>query len=58
VIAVRDYLERHPERTSETPSWIANTLWAYELVEWKPNQYDVAAALGELAVAQERKDAA
>jgi hypothetical protein len=57
-IAVRDYRKRYPERSHETPSWLATTLWCYELVEWKPNQYDVAAALGELAAAQERKDAA
>jgi hypothetical protein len=57
VIAVRDYLERHPELARETPSWLATTLWCCELVEWKPSQYHVAAALGELAAAQERKDA-
>jgi hypothetical protein len=57
-IALRDYLEREPDRAREAPSWLATTLWAYELVAWKPSQYHVAAALGELAVAQERKDAA
>jgi Bifunctional DNA primase/polymerase, N-terminal len=57
-IALRNYLERYPDRARETPSWIANTLWAYELVEGKPAQYHVAVALGELSAAQERKDAA
>jgi hypothetical protein len=57
-IAVRDYLERGPARGGETPSWLATTVWCCELVEWKPSQYDVAAALGELAAARERKDAA
>jgi predicted ArsR family transcriptional regulator/DNA-binding transcriptional ArsR family regulator len=57
-ITLRDYLERYPKRARETPSWIANTLWAYELVEGKPAQYHVAAALDELSAAQERKDAA
>jgi hypothetical protein len=57
-IAVRDYLEQHPQRTAETPSWIASTLWAYQLVDGKPSQEDVAAALGELAAAEDRQDAA
>jgi predicted ArsR family transcriptional regulator len=57
-IAVRDYLEHHPQRTSETFSWIATTLWAYELVEGKPSRDDVAAALGELAAAEDRQGAA
>jgi hypothetical protein len=48
-VALRDYLEREPRRSGETPSWLANTIWAYELVEGKPTQYHVAAALGELA---------
>jgi hypothetical protein len=47
-IAVRDYLEHHPQRTAETPSWIATTLWAYELVEGRPSRDDVAAALRSL----------
>jgi hypothetical protein len=50
------YLERHPERINETPSWLANTLWCYGLVEGKPTQYQVAAALGELA--HDREEAA
>jgi predicted ArsR family transcriptional regulator len=57
-VAIRDYLEREPGRSGETPSWLANTLWAYELVEGRPTQYHVAAALGELAVVRERRDAA
>jgi predicted ArsR family transcriptional regulator len=57
-IAVRDYLEHHPQRTAETPSWIATTLWAYELVEGRPSQDGVAAALEDLAAAEDRQDAA
>jgi hypothetical protein len=57
-VALRDYLEREPRRSRETPLWLANTLWAYELVEGKPAQYNVAAALGELAAVWERRDVA
>ena len=53
-IALRDYLERDPKRACEAPSWLANTLWAYELVEGKPTRDQVAVALGELG----RKEAA
>jgi hypothetical protein len=47
-IACRDYLERNPSRRNETPSWIANTLWAYDLHPGKPTRHEVAVALGEL----------
>ncbi len=47
-VAVRDYLERHPSRATETPSWIANTLWAYDLYPGKPTRYEVTVALEDL----------
>lgn len=46
--AVRDYLERNPHRADETPSWIANTLWAYKLYPGKPTRHEVSYALEEL----------
>lgn len=47
-IACREYLERNPSRRNETPSWLAGTLWAYELYPGKPTRYEVAVALEEL----------
>jgi hypothetical protein len=49
-VACRDYLERNPSRATETPSWIANTLWAYDLHPGKPTRHEVTVALeqGEL----------
>jgi hypothetical protein len=55
-LAIRAYLDQHPQRAREAPSWLANTLWAYELVVGKPSVYEVVAALGELA--HDRKEAA
>jgi hypothetical protein len=46
-VAVHDYLERHPSRATETPSWIANTLWCYDLYPGKPTRYEVTVALEE-----------
>ncbi len=56
--ALGEWLERHPgDHPERKPpgefamqlSWLAGTLWAYDLVEGaKPDPLDVAAALGEL----------
>jgi len=49
-LVLHDYLERHPQAADETPSWIANTLWAYELYPGKPTRYEVRDALIELGL--------
>jgi hypothetical protein len=47
-VVVREYQERNPSSRREAPSWIANTLWAYELYPGKPTRFDVTSALEEL----------
>ncbi len=49
-VALHDYLERNPQATDETPSWIANTIWAFELYPGKPTCYEVTSALEELGL--------
>jgi hypothetical protein len=50
VLVVKDYLERNPQAADETPSWIANTIWAFELYPGKPTCHEVTSALEELGV--------
>ncbi len=45
VEALAAYLYRNPRRSDETPSWLAVTLWADELVEGKPTPAAVEVAL-------------
>jgi hypothetical protein len=50
---VREYLERNPRTVSEhglteLPGWLAGTLWAYDIVDGKPEASDVRAAISEL----------
>ncbi len=49
-VVIHDYLEHFPRDVDETPSWIANTIWAYELYPGKPTCYEVTSALEELGV--------
>lgn len=46
--ALRDYLERNPGDAYRPASWLAVTLWAYDLISGKPTREEVAAALQEL----------
>jgi len=55
--AVRARLDLNPHEVRQPPGWIANTLWAYSLVAWKPTPDDVCEALEELH-GYERKRAA
>jgi hypothetical protein len=48
VAALREYLQLSPRLVEEGPSWLANTLWAHELVEGKPAVGDVEAALADI----------
>lgn len=50
VAAVRSYLYRNPDRVSEPPGWIGNTLWGFNLYPGKPTPQEVAAALRELGL--------
>ncbi len=45
-IACREYLERNPSRRNETPSWLAGTLWAYELYPGKPTRIGLFSSPG------------
>ncbi len=49
-VAVRDHLDRFPRDADESPSWIANTLWAYELYPGKPTRHEVRDAMVELGL--------
>ncbi len=49
-VAVRDYLERHPQDASEPPGWIANTLWCYDLYPGHPTPGEVREAMAELGI--------
>jgi hypothetical protein len=51
VSALREYLRLNPELVAEGPSWLANTLWAYERVTGKPTREAVEVALAELEAA-------
>ncbi len=46
--ALGDYLDRNPHAATETPSWLALALWAYDLVEGKPTPREIDAAIEEL----------
>jgi hypothetical protein len=45
VDALRDYLTLNPREARQRPSWLGNTLWAYERVQGKPTREAVEAAL-------------
>jgi hypothetical protein len=45
VDALREYLTLNPREARQKPSWLANTLWAYERVTGKPTPEAVEAAL-------------
>ncbi len=45
VDALREYLTLNPREARQKPSWLGNTLWAYERVQGKPTPEAVAAAL-------------
>jgi hypothetical protein len=45
VNALREYLRLNPRLVDEGPSWLGNTLWAYERVQGKPTREAVEAAL-------------
>ncbi len=48
-LAIRIYLDRHPHRADETPSWLAVTLWACDSrLEEKPTPAEVRVAMNEL----------
>jgi hypothetical protein len=47
-VALGEYLRSHPNRRGEYPSWLANTLWAFGMVERKPSPAAVEVALAEL----------
>ena len=51
-VALRDYLERFPRDAHESPYWLANTLWAYELYPGKPTSHELRDALEELGLWQ------
>ncbi len=46
--AVRDYLQLNPRSWEETPSWIATTLWCYDLFPRRPDPQEVADAMKDL----------
>ncbi len=46
--ALGAYLDRNPHAATETPSWLAVTLWACDLVEDKPTPPAISAAIEEL----------
>jgi hypothetical protein len=48
LIALETYLDIHPHRRREAPSWLANTLWCNDLVEGRPTPDEVSAALAML----------
>jgi hypothetical protein len=48
VDALRDYLTLNPREARQKPSWLGNTLWAYERVQGKPTPEAVAAALSAI----------
>jgi hypothetical protein len=48
VNALREYLTLNPREARQKPSWLANTLWAYERVQGKPTPEAVAAALSAI----------
>jgi hypothetical protein len=48
VNALREYLTLNPREARQKPSWLGNTLWAYERVQGKPTPEAVAAALSAI----------
>jgi hypothetical protein len=48
VAALREYLTLNPREARQKPSWLGNTLWAYERVQGKPTPEAVAAALSAI----------
>jgi hypothetical protein len=51
VEALREWLRLNPQMIAEGPSWLANTLWAYDRVTGKPTREAVEVALAELEAA-------
>ena len=47
-VALRDYLERNPGDAYRPALWLGLTLWAYDLIDWKPTHEEATAALEEL----------
>jgi hypothetical protein len=48
VAALAAYLEKNPRDVDEGPVWLADTLWAFSLVEGHPTRGDVESALVEI----------
>jgi hypothetical protein len=46
--ALRGYLARNPRDKTKHAAWLGLTLWAYDLVEGKPDRVDIEVALAEL----------
>jgi hypothetical protein len=46
--ALERWLTRHPSNIHEKPSWMANTLWAYDYTPFKPTPEEIEFALFEL----------
>jgi hypothetical protein len=56
--ALGGYLRRNPRDAFQPASWLACTLWAFELVDGKPDRLEVAAALGALGGDRYRRELA
>jgi hypothetical protein len=48
LVAVAEFLRRWPNRDRERPSWIANTMWAHDLLGFKAPPEEVESALSTL----------
>ena len=51
-------MRRNPRDAFQPASWLACTLWAFELVDGKPDRLEVAAALGALGGDRYRRELA
>jgi hypothetical protein len=47
-VALRDYLDAHPDDVHQSPYWLGATLWAFDLYPEEPTRHEVRDALEEL----------
>jgi hypothetical protein len=47
-VALRDYLDAHPDDVHQSPYWLGATLWAFDLYPGEPTRHEVRDALEEL----------
>lgn len=47
-VALRDYLDAHPDDVKQSPYWLGATLWAFDLYPGEPTRHEVRDALEEL----------